>query len=181
MRPILGVAFLATVSAAAETTGSHVADFFSLKGVSDARMAPDGKSVAFVVSEWDFKENLYNTDVWVVETAGGGARRLTASPKKDESPRWSPDGKTIAFLSERKWGDEKDTFKQIWLISPTGGEATRLTSHGAAASGFEWSPDGKQIAFTAPVPPSPDEKKRRGGEGEQVGADVHDPQTKPLS
>ncbi len=84
------------------------ADLFALKTVSDAQIAPDGKSVAYVVGAWDFKENLLDTDVWLVDVATGASRRLTASPKRDERPRFSPDGKTIAFLSERRAGDEKD-------------------------------------------------------------------------
>lgn len=174
MKKLVGVLFLAAASAAAQTSAPRVADFFSLKGVSDARIAPDGKSVAFVVSEWDFKENLLNTDVWIAETAGGAPRRLTASVKKDESPRWSPDGKTIAFLSDRKAGDEKETFRQIWLISPTGGEAVRLTNHGAAVASFEWSRDAKKIAFAAPVPPTTDEKKRKEEKDDASVVDVDD-------
>jgi len=139
------------------------ADLFALKTVSDAQIAPDGKSVAYVVGAWDFKENLLDTDVWLVDVATGASRRLTASPKRDERPRFSPDGKTIAFLSERRAGDEKDAkeTRQIWLIAPNGGEASRLTSHGSPVATFAWSSDGKRIAFTAAVPPTADEKKKR--------------------
>jgi dipeptidyl aminopeptidase/acylaminoacyl peptidase len=139
------------------------ADVFALKTVSDAQIAPDGKSVAYVVGAWDFKENLLDTDVWLADVATGASRRLTASPKRDERPRFSPDGKTIAFLSERRAGDEKDAkeTRQVWLIAPNGGEASRLTSHGSPVATFAWSPDGKRIAFTAAVPPAADEKKKR--------------------
>ena len=137
------------------------ADVFALKTVSDAQIAPDGKTVAYVVGAWDFKENLLDTDVWIADVATGAARKLTASPKRDERPRFAPDGKTIAFLSERRL-DEKDgkETRQIWLIAPNGGEASRLTSHGSPVSTFAWSPDGKRIAFTAAVPSTADEKKR---------------------
>ena len=98
-----------------------------MKTVSDAQIAPDGKTVAYVVGAWDFKENLLDTDVWLADVATGAARKLTASPKRDERPRFARDGKTIAFLSERRL-DEKDgkETRQIWLIAPNGGEASRL-------------------------------------------------------
>ncbi len=166
--------------AAAAPPAPKPADLFALHPVSDARISPDGTVAAYVVGDWDFKENLLNTDVWLVNAGGAAgasastARKLTASPKRDDTPRFSPDGKTIAFLSERKQGDEKETFRQVWLIPVAGGEATRLTSHGAAVSGFAWSPDGKRIAFTAPVPPSADEKKRKEEKEDQVVVDVDD-------
>ena len=149
-------------SAAAFAQAPPAADVFALKTVSDAQIAPDGKTVAYVVGAWDFKENLLDTDVWLADVGTGASRRLTASPKRDERPRFSPDGRTIAFASERR-GDEKDAkdLRQIWLIAPNGGEASRLTSHTSAVSTFAWSPDGKRIAFTAAVPPAADEKKKR--------------------
>ena len=160
MRRAAALAFVC--SAVASAQAPPPADVFALKTVADAHIAPDGKTVAYVVGAWDFKENLIDTDIWLAEVATGASRRLTASPKRDERPRFSPDGKTIAFLSERR-GDEKDgkESRQIWLIAPNGGEASRLTSHGSPVSSFAWSPDGKRIAFTAGVPPAADEKKRR--------------------
>ena len=151
------------------------ADLFALKTVSDAQIAPDGKSVAYVVGAWDFKENLLDTDVWLVDVATGASRKLTASPKRDERPRFSPDGRTIAFVSERR-GDDKDAkeMRQVWLIAPNGGEATRLTSHGSPVASFAWSPDGKRIAFTAAVPPAADERKKREEKDDAVVVDRDD-------
>ena len=42
----------------------------------------------------------YANNIWIVERAGGAARRLTSFQGVSENPHFSPDGKTIAFSAE---------------------------------------------------------------------------------
>ena len=90
-----------------------------IRNVSDPQISPDGETVVYVISEVDFKEGVYNSDLWKVSVQGGPAVKLTNGPRRDDTPRWSPDGKRIAFLSDRGGS------VQVWVISPDGGEATR--------------------------------------------------------
>jgi len=149
------VIFAGIQFAFAQTRTMTVNDILNIKSVSDVQLAPDGSRVLYVVSEADFKENGFNTDVWMVNAQGGDPVKLTNGPKTDNTPRWSPDGKKVAFLSNRM---EKT---QIFLINPNGGEAEKMTDVKTSVSSFEWSPDGKRIAFIAPDTLSADEEKKQ--------------------
>ncbi len=140
-------------------------DVIGLRNVSDAQISPDGKWVAYVVSVPDFKDNAYDTDIWLVPTAGGAPFRLTTSRKADNTPRWSPDGTKLAFLSSR------EDRAQVWLISPAGGEAERLTESKAAVQSFAWSPDGRRLAYVAPRDSTAEEQRRRREKDDAIMVD----------
>jgi len=125
----------------------EVEDLFRIKRVSDPQLSPDGKWIAFVVTEVDKAANKMNSDIYLIPAIGGEPRKLTSSPSSDANPRWSPNGKTIAFVSGRS-GDS-----QVWLIDIDGGEARQLTKLSTGASNPVWSPDGKMIAFVSTVYP----------------------------
>ncbi len=129
-------------------------DLLSLVWVADPRISPDGARVAFTRVAVDTAEDRYETSIWMVETAGGEPRRITAGPR-DGQPRWSPDGKILAFLRA-----EKDKPSQIWLLSMGGGEATALTSLKGGAGPAVWSPDGRQILFASETNPALDDHEK---------------------
>jgi len=76
-------------------------DLYKIKKVSDPRVSPDGKWIAYTVSVPDLEKNKYHSDIWLIPITGGEPKRLTADAGNDKSPRWSPDGKQIAFISKR--------------------------------------------------------------------------------
>jgi dipeptidyl aminopeptidase/acylaminoacyl peptidase len=123
-------------------------DLFRFHRVSDPQVSPDGRSVAFVVTDVLKDENRTNSDIWLIAADGSGVpRKLTSSPKHDRHPRWSPDGKWIAFESTR------DGDPQIYLLPLAGGEPRKLTSLSTGASQAVWSPDGKSLAFVSAIFP----------------------------
>ncbi|MCX6952619.1 MAG: S9 family peptidase [Verrucomicrobia bacterium] len=165
-----------TVGAAPTPT---IDQLLSLKSVARPRLSPDGKLVAYEVTETDWKENAYVTQLWLADVPSGRSVQLTRGKKSSDNAQWSPDGRWLAFLTERETGavaplPEKDKDKgdkptaeakpaarQLWLISPLGGEAWALTRHGTTIEAFRWSEDGRQIAFTAPVPETKEFKARK--------------------
>jgi dipeptidyl aminopeptidase/acylaminoacyl peptidase len=81
--------------------------------------------------------NAGNVDVFVVDSQGGPARRLTAEPSSIEAvPSWSRDGR---WISNRSGG------LQVWKMPLTGEPAVQVTRHGGFAA-LE-SPDGKLLYY----------------------------------
>jgi dipeptidyl aminopeptidase/acylaminoacyl peptidase len=123
-------------------------DVVDIRDISDAQISPDGKLVAFVVTEpADPKkpEKARNEDIWMAPADGSeAARPFTASPESDNSPRWSPDGRLLAFLSGRDGGQP-----QVWLMRLDGGDARKVTNSRTGVNAYKWSRDGRMIAFTA--------------------------------
>ena len=115
--------------------------WLSLTQAGTVVLSPNGANLAYTVTSTDWKENRYNTEIWL-SRQNQPPFPLTYNPKgSSTSPKWSPDSKWIAFLSDR--GDKS----QLYLISAEGGEAFPLTKEDENISAFSWSPDGHQIAF----------------------------------
>ncbi|MGE5815135.1 MAG: PDZ domain-containing protein, partial [Acidobacteriota bacterium] len=85
----------------------------------------------------------YANNIWVVERAGGAARRLTSFQGQTLNPRFSPDGKLIAFSGEYAGNID------VYVVPAEGGEPKRLTWHPGADTVQGWTPDGKAIMFAS--------------------------------
>src|SRR5439155_11664302 len=131
-------------------------DLGRLKDVRDPQCAPDGKSVAFVVSQIDVKEDKANrSHIWTIGTDGQNERQITSSTDSETAPRFSPDGRYLSFTSERP-GKAKG--EQVWLLDRMGGEAFQLTEVKGRLQAYEWSPDSTRLALVLrdPDPDQPD-------------------------
>ncbi|MDQ2742750.1 MAG: S9 family peptidase [Chloroflexota bacterium] len=127
-------------------------DLFHLRAISDARLSPDGKRVAFVVSRPDAESNLNQSTIWLAPTNGSEAPAALFDSNRDSSPRWSPDGTHLAFVRE------VDGIPQIAVSNLTEGRSVRLlTNHPTGGTSPTWSPDRSSIAFLAAVPVPPED------------------------
>ncbi|MFB3812659.1 MAG: prolyl oligopeptidase family serine peptidase [Terriglobales bacterium] len=160
LRLVIGVVLLfAAWPAAAEKV--TIDDLMRVRSVSDVRISPDGKRVAYVVSTPSLDTASHEPTLYVVSTSGGPPLRFTYSTRIFNQPvptpvlRWSPDGSLISFLGFV--GDNP----QVMAMSASGGEAYPITSMKDGIATYEWSPDGKKIAFLTPDPLTEDELKRR--------------------
>jgi len=144
----LCVLFLSAPMYTADKRAMIPDDLMSLQRVSDPQISPDGRWIAFVITQTNVEKNSRDSDLYMIAAEGGEVRRLTFSPGSDDTPRWSPDGKTLAFISQREGGS------QIWILPLQGGEPSRLTHLSTEVGGpLVWSPDGKWLAFVSDVYP----------------------------
>lgn len=123
-------------------------DFARMKGVENPQVSPDGKWVAYTVTETDLKEDKTETRIWMVPTAGGEAIPMTSKGYSAGMPRWSPDGKYLSFLASRgKDKDGEEEKAQVFTLNRLGGEAQQITNTKQGVSGYEWAPDGKRMVL----------------------------------
>jgi dipeptidyl aminopeptidase/acylaminoacyl peptidase len=125
-----------------------------LKRPGAVALSPDGRLIAFTVSEANWDDNSYESEIFIAPASGGEPVQLTRGKKSSTAPAWSPDGKWLAFASDRT--DKR----QIYLISPTGGEARAITDVEDGVGAFRWSPDGRRIALTMTDAKSEEMKER---------------------
>jgi len=140
------LALLVCLSAGAQTQKRVPAidDLLNVRQAGGAQISPDGSRVAYTVSETDFKQDAFVTQIWMAEVSSGRVLQLTRGDKSAGSPQWSPSGEWLCFTSDRVGGKN-----QIFAIRAEAGEAVQLTKAENGVGGFAWSRDGKSIAFTA--------------------------------
>ncbi len=140
-------------------------DLLTLKTVGGTQISPDGKWIAYTISNGDFKQDAFVTHIWLVEVGSGRKLQLTRGDKSAGNPRWSPNGEWLAFLSNRL--EDKN---QIFVINPLGGEAMQLTKSETAINNYSWSDDGKTILYAAAeaVPQLSKDRKEYMGDYEVV-------------
>lgn len=122
-----------------------------MKRVAGPALSPDGKWVAFSVTDPAYDEKDQWADLWIVPADGSAKpRRITYSKSSESDVAWSPDSRRIAFSAKRE-GDEAN---QIYVLDVIGGgEAQRMTSISTGARSPQFRPDGKAILFTSVVYP----------------------------
>ena len=91
-------------------------DLYKLKLVSDARISPSGKKVAFAVGMMDRKKDDYFSRIYLWD----GVVKEFTSGEKDTAPRFTSDEKYLVYLSKR------DKKVDIRKISIKGGESKRI-------------------------------------------------------
>src|SRR2546422_1655789 len=69
-----------------------IGDYLALKSVGNPQLSPDGKWVAYTVTEQSLKDNRGMTRIWLADVASGAVRQLTAGPRSGRRPPRAPPG-----------------------------------------------------------------------------------------
>jgi Tol biopolymer transport system component len=164
MKYFLLAAFLlactAQGSAQTEKKDPTFEEVISLRSVGAVVMSPNGDLVAFTQQSSDWKDNRFDTEIWLMRN-GSEPFQVTNNPKNSSfAPAFSSDGKWLAFLADK--GDKT----QVYAIRMNGGESIPITEEEEGVSAFQWHPDGKKVIFTKREKDDPSKKKiesRYGG------------------
>jgi dipeptidyl aminopeptidase/acylaminoacyl peptidase len=125
----------------------------------DVAWSPDGKQLAFLSNASG------DAELYVADTSGGGARKLTTITGYLAAPSWSPDGKTIAFLfienAPRAAGplmpmtpetgviDSKIYEQRLTTVDVESGRMRQFSPADMYVYEYDWAPDSKGFAVTA--------------------------------
>jgi TolB protein len=82
-------------------------------------------------------------DIYAIDAARGGQRRLAATDLSERNPALAPDGRTIAYVV----GDEPD--RDIWLMDADGGRKRPFITDPTDDTDPVWSADGSMFAFSS--------------------------------
>lgn len=124
-----------------------VDDLMTLRAIVDARIAPDGTRVAYVVSTPSLPKNEHEGTLFVIPAAGGAPTRIGATiqifnvPTPQPRLRWAPDSRSVGVLAL------VNGRPQIIAVPIDGSAAQALTSAAEGVFSFEWSPDGAHLAY----------------------------------
>lgn len=110
-----------------------------VRDVTEVRISPDGRTVAFVT---DITGAL---EAWTVPARGGWPEQVSSLSEQVSGLRYSRDGKRLVFASDFG-GDERP---DLYVVDAEGGEVLNVTASTMAETSPHFSPDGKRLAYTA--------------------------------
>jgi dipeptidyl aminopeptidase/acylaminoacyl peptidase len=128
------------------------------------RWSPDGNRIAFISSRPSFKDksDRANSQIWVINPAGGEPYQLTNFKTDVIDFRWSPDGRFIAFIAKDTLTTEEEMKRKkkddaivvdvdvkhnsLWLFDVEKRKIVKKLTDGITVSNFSWSPDGRFIS-----------------------------------
>jgi dipeptidyl aminopeptidase/acylaminoacyl peptidase len=145
---VVAVAVASSVGAAGQSPRQvTIDDLMGLRTINDVKISPAGDRIAYTVSAPSLERNAHEPALFIIDAAGGAARRLAESHRiftpalPAPRLRWLPDGKTLSILVAATGGS------QVATVNPDTNAVKVITAAPGGVSSYEWSPDGQFIAY----------------------------------
>ncbi len=144
----LGVIILmSTSSIIPQKKAFTISDLYKIHYVGNPSVAPNGKLIAFTVSDYNMEKGLSKTNIYVMNTDGTGLKNITDNDKSNYNPLWTNNSDAIYYVSTEPGSP------QIYYYTLKENKSKKITDFSMGADAPVLSPDNKLIAFTSDVYP----------------------------
>lgn len=140
------------ITAQASKEAITIEQLLQVEHISDFKISPDEKWIAYTISETDLKKDKRVKHIYIIPISGGKPIAITGKDYDASQPRWSPDNQYLSFLASK----DKEEKTQVWLSNRSGGDAEVLTKIPQGVTSHEWSPSGDHLLLVL-TDPRPEE------------------------
>ncbi len=138
--------FFVLLSVTAAQTIKHaitVDDLWTMKRIGTVAIAPNGKFLAFEVTNYNMETNKGNTDIYICDSTGNGLTRLNTEHTAKSEPVFLPISNRISYVAD----------DQLWVCDLDGKNLQKVTDLYSGVSGAVWSFDERKVIFVSSVYP----------------------------
>lgn len=143
------LAVLASLAASAQAAPRvfTIEDALAIRAVTEPRLSPDGKWVAYTVEKNDQDKDEKTSRIYMTSVDGAATIAMTGETYSASDPRWSPDGRFLSFIAARDDLDENAS-AQVYTLDRRGGEAEAFTKVPQGVDEHEWAPSGERLLLS---------------------------------
>ncbi|MBQ6062359.1 MAG: S9 family peptidase [Prevotella sp.] len=143
---LLAATVMMLVPTFAQKRAFTIADIYRVKNISGVTLSPDGKRLAYTLSQSDLPTTTNKNYVCVMDCLTGRVDTITTDGKS-YGPKWDKEGKGL-FLTCYASGTS-----QVCRYDFTAGKCEQITDYEMDVDNAVISPDGRYIAFAVEVYP----------------------------
>jgi dipeptidyl aminopeptidase/acylaminoacyl peptidase len=143
LKTFAAVAAMLLIATSVEARSFTAKDLAMQDRLSDPRVSPNGRFVAYNLRSTDWDANRGFNALWVMDRAAASSapRLIREQEKTGTAPRWSTDGQWLYFLSSRSGS------AQVWRTPAVGGGAQQVTNLPLDVSMYQLTPDGRALVL----------------------------------
>ncbi|MFQ6069099.1 MAG: prolyl oligopeptidase family serine peptidase [Candidatus Aminicenantales bacterium] len=109
--------------------------------------SPDGEKVIFTARYTNRRNDVYKSEIYIVNINDKKIKRLTENNVPESSLTWAPDGRSFAYtaVDDKKWLNRN---AKIFIMDPERKTYRKISSaYEGNVYGLTWMPDSKAILF----------------------------------